>query len=109
MTYNNLDLIYFNNWEELWTKYNTLYCCFDRIVEAVIQISEAIKEVFNKAFNSLKEIFRDFSKCLTDFKQEEVSYYICKCPWRQYKYQPQLKVNTKGYSPCFLPVTRRYI
>lgn len=94
-----------NNWQVIWSVYH-------RVIENMKQAVEAIKklaEVLREAFSNIGKELRKLCNSIEEFKEEYIPTNNCRCPWRYYDYQPQLKVNTKGYAHCHLPVTRRYI
>lgn len=109
-----------DKWQDFWVKYIEIPDTLKFIIQytskkvlAIHKMLEAIRQMANALRNCFRNIydkFRSLLNCLEEFKQEEITCNNCRCNWTNYNYKPQLmKVNTKGYSRCFLPVTRRYI
>lgn len=114
-----------DKWQDLWVKYIEIPDTVKSVMQytakmalAIHRILEAIRQAVNvliNCFRSIRDKLRllfdlEDIKPLKDTNPEEITCNNCRCSWTNYNYKPQLmKVNTKGYSRCFLPVTRRYI
>lgn len=99
-------------WTKLWEKYNVSLNFINQTAKGLHEVYEVFRrlaDIITELFSKLTEKLRGLFSLLKESVEEEISCNNCKCSRRYYKYQPQLKVNTKGYAPCLLPVTRRYI
>lgn len=99
-------------WTKLWEKYNVSLKFINQTAKCIHEMCELFRkfgEIIKEAFSKLTEKLRGLFNLVKETVEEEISCNNYKCFRRYYKYQPQLKVNTKGYAPCLLPVTRRYI
>ena len=109
-----------DKWQDFWVKYieipdtvksviqytAKMVLAIHRMVEAIRQMANVLRNCFRNIHDKLRPLF-DF---LEEIKKEKITCNNCRHNWTNYNYKPQLmKVNTKGYSRCFLPVTRRYI
>lgn len=93
-------------WHYLWAVSTRVLDNVQKAIKVLTEVCIKVAEVLKQALAPIVEAFKNFIK---DEKQESFTSNNSSNKWRYYNYKPQPRVNTKGYAPSFLPVTRRFI